>query len=195
MKQCMFFCLEKIHKKEKAFKNSVLRINNALRIYFIPFFLFLIYSSCISFDLNMLKDHSAEGVTFKAPPKPYKKIPQKGMDASWQDQAGGNILSFFSNCSSATPFTSLEEFQKDFLGDLKNFRVIYKNQTHHQNQKANYLKLKSLKPPDSKTSMELFLFKKEKCFYALVFLTTNPQKNISDQTPVFKNFLQEFRAP
>lgn len=197
MKQCILFCLEQSPKQENPFKDLVLRINNAFRTGFTLFFggLFLICNSCISFDLSMLKDQTAKGVIFKAPPLPYKKIPKKGMDAFWQDQAEGNRLSFFSNCSSTTPFTSLEEFQKDILGGLKNFRVIYKNQTQHQSQKANYLKLRQLKTQDSKMIMELFLFKKAKCFYALSFLTAKSQTNISVQTPVFKNFRQEFRAP
>ena len=43
--------------------------------------------------------------------------------------------------------------------------------------------------------MEIFFFKKEDCFYVLSFLIPTLKGRGSNQVPVFKNFIKEFRAP
>ena len=134
-------------------------------------------------------------MVFIPPPPPYKKWAKKGVDAFWKAPKNGSILSFFSNCSSTAPFASLEQFQKDILEDLKRFRVIYRDKTQHQGQKARYLKLSQLGAENLKITVELFLFKKESCFYALSFLSHGTKNPLSFKTLVFKNFIQEFRAP
>ena len=162
-------------------------------------FFIVLCSSCISFNLNSLKDVAAEGVTFQPPPAPYKKVVKKGMDASWENPEEGSTVSFFSNCSSASQFTSLEQFQKELLDGLRAFHVLDKKETLHQNQKAYYLKLSQFKNKSSEkketVNMELFLFKKANCFYALSFLLFVVDKSASNQTQVFKNFIQGFLAP
>lgn len=156
---------------------------------------FLFFSSCVSFNFDSLKDQPAQGVVFKAPSPPYKRAVKKGMDASWENQKNNNTLSFFSNCSPATQFTFLEQFQKELLDGLKTFRLIDKKETSHQTQKAYYLYLNQFKVKRKTVSLNLFLFKKANCFYVLSFLTSSLGKHIANQTQVFKNFIREFRAP
>ena len=174
---------------------------------FLCFFISCLFNSCISVDLSSLKDQTAREVVFQPPPPPYKKVSKKGMDLYWEHPAEGASLSFFSNCSDSAPFTPLARFQKELLAELKTFRVTGVEQTQHQNQKAVRLQLKQLRPKI--LNMDLFLFRKEKCFYALNFLmpagsSSRARPHIQPRAPspsaqrpreVFSNFIREFRAP
>lgn len=155
----------------------------------------LLFSSCVSFNFDSLKDQAAQGVFFQAPSAPYKEQIKEGMDASWENSKNNNILSFFSNCSFANQFTSLEQFQKELLSGLKDFRLVNQKKTSHQDQQAYHLYLNQLRMKKQNMSMEIFLFKKADCFYVLSFLLPNLQGSGSSQIQVFKNFIREFRAP
>ena len=157
------------------------------------FILFL--SSCISLNLDSLKDKKAEGVVFQPPPESsYKRVQKKEMDASWENTEKGHTLSFFSNCSYAVRFTSLEIFKKDLLDELKGFRVLSKKESQYQDQKAYYIKLSQFHS-GLPINLDLFLFKKVNCLYALSFLRSVLNAESADQTLVFKQFIREFRAP
>ena len=80
------------------------------------------FNSCVSFNFDSLKDQAAQGVVFQAPAAPYKEMVTEGMDVSWENPKNDNTLSFFSNCSFANQFISLEQFQKELLDGLKAFR-------------------------------------------------------------------------
>ncbi len=163
-----------------------------LRVFFFIFFL----SSCVSFNVDSLKDQTARGVIFQAPPKPYRKIVKKGMDFAWENSENGHTISFFSNCSSSTQFTSIEQFQKELLEELKTFRILSQNEIRHQNQKARRLHLEQKSFEKKKMNIKLLLFKKEDCFYTLSFLTSSSsQKDTLDHQQEFENFIEEFRAP
>ena len=162
-----------------------------LHLFCIVFF----FSSCVSFNFDSLKDKTAKGVVFQAPSAPYKEMIKEGMDFSWENPKNDNTLSFFSNCSFASQFVSLEQFQKELLEGLKSFRLIDQKQTVHQAQKAHHLYLSQFGSKKQTIDMEIFLFKKEDCFYVLSFLGSHLSKHESHQIQVFKKFIREFRAP
>ena len=177
------------------------KINNSVKIKGLTFFrcsvplCFVFFSSCISINLDSIKDKPAKGVVFQAPPAPYKLVPQKKMDARWENPADRTALSFFSNCSAVADYTSLKKFQQEILTGLPTFYVTYKKKTSHQNQEAYYLQLKSRRAfKKQKKTMELFLFKKDKCFYALSFLSPQYRGRVK-KSPDFKVFVQRFSAP
>lgn len=155
----------------------------------------LFFSSCISFSFDSLKDQRAKGVTFKAPPELYKKAVKGGMDAVWVHSNNNDTLSFFSNCSSANRFTSLKDFQEDLLSDLKDFRIVNHKKTTHQGQKAHHLKLSKTYSSEEKTSIDIFFFKKNNCFYVISFLVPSAKSDDSSKMSVFEGFISEFRAP
>ena len=155
----------------------------------------LFFSSCVSFSFDSLKDQRAKGVTFKAPSELYKKAVKEGMDAAWVGSKSNNTLSFFSNCSSATRFTSLKHFQEDLISDLNGFQILNQEETTHQGQKAHHLKLSKVHSSKEKTNIDIFLFKKKNCFYVISFLVPLTQNNDSSEIKVFKDFISEFRAP
>ena len=153
------------------------------------------FNSCVSFNFDSLKDQTAQGVVFQAPSAPYKEMVKEGMDVSWENPKNNNTLSFFSNCSFAHQFISLKQFQKELLDGLKSFRLINQKQTIHQDQKAYHLYLSQLELKNQTIGMEIFLFKKEDCFYVLSFLASTVSGRGSRQVQIFKNFIREFRAP
>ncbi len=159
------------------------------------FFVVVFFGSCVSFNFDSLKDKTAKGVVFQAPPAPYKETVKEGMDFSWENPKNDDTLSFFSNCSFANQFVSLESFQKELLDGLNSFRLIDQNQTVHQGQKAYHLYLSQSGLKKQTIGMEIFLFKKEDCFYVLSFLKSHLSKPESHQVQVFKKFIREFRAP
>ena len=167
--------------------------------YFVFFFQFLylilFFNSCVSFNFDTLKDQKAKGVIFQAPSHSYEKTIKTGMDASWENKENNNTLSFFSNCSFATRVITLKQFQKELLAGLKTFHMMSQKETRHQGQKAYYSHLSQFNVKEQAMKMELFLFKKEKCFYVLNFLRPVLKKGHSDQIQVFENFIREFRAP
>lgn len=159
-------------------------------------FLALCFTSCISFDFGSLKDQKASGVVFQPPPLPYKKVIKKGMDLAWENPKTGDTLSFFSNCSSAVEFSSVTHFQKELLEGLKKFRVSNQRKSLHQGLRARFISLKRLSSSSKKMNMRLFLFKKENCFYTVIFLTASSSKaDFPDRQKVFEKFIREFRAP
>ena len=155
----------------------------------------LFFSSCVSFNFDSLKDQTAQGVVFQAPSAPYKQTVKEGMDVAWENQKNNDTLSFFSNCSPATQFTSLKQFQKELLHGLKTFQLFNKKEVSHQNQEAYYLYLNQFKNKKKSARLDLFLFKKANCFYVLSFLMSTLKKYTTNRTQVFKNFIREFRAP
>ena len=155
---------------------------------------FLFFSSCISVSLDSIKDKSAKGVVFQAPLAPYKARLQKEMDARWENPVDRTVLSFFSNCSAVADYTSLKKFQQEILKGLPAFYITYKKKTSHQKQKAYYVKLNSSRFKKQKKTMELFLFKKGNCFYALSFLSPQHRNRIK-RSPVFHRFIKGFLAP
>ena len=165
-----------------------------LRILFL-FLPLLFFSSCISFSFDSLKDQRAKGVTFKAPPEPYKKAVKEGMDAAWVSSKNSNTLSFFSNCSSANRFTSLKHFQEDLLSGLKDFHILNHEKTTHQGQKAHHLKLNNIHSSTGKINIDIFFFKKKNCFYVISFLVSSSESSDSNEIKIFKDFISEFRAP
>ena len=155
----------------------------------------LFFSSCISFSFDSLKDQRAKGITFTAPPEPYKRAVKEGMDAAWVSSKSNNTLSFFSNCSSANRFTSLKHFQKDLLSDLKDFHILNHKKTTHQGQKTHHLKLNNTHSSKRKINIDIFFFKKENCFYVISFLVSSSQNSDSNEIKIFEDFISEFRAP
>jgi len=162
---------------------------------FILLSLFLILSSCISFDLDSFKDQKAENVRFTPPLSPYQPVFKKGMDASWYNQKNKHSISFFSNCVPYDKWNSLHQFQKEILSELKNFHIFKTKKTIHQKMTAHHLWLKTLSAKNSTSSqnMELFLFQNKNCFYVLISLTKMETKNMTS-TQEFQNFIQGFKA-
>ena len=142
------------------------------------------------------KSTSAKGVTFQAPPKPYKRTHKKNWDVFWNHPKNQNSISFFSNCSNSVAFTSLPQLKQELLNDLKNFTVILKKKQNHQLQPAYYLQIKEMTKTSTqkKLYMEMFIFKKQTCFYVLNLLVPN-SKFITKARTTFRQFIQEFRAP
>ena len=147
----------------------------------------------MSVNLDSLKDQKAKGVVFKEPPSEYKKKSQKGLDVLWENPTDKSSLSFFSNCSEAHQFTSLGQFQSEILEGLRAFRIIRREQKIHQGQLAHQISL--VKTKKQKISLQLFLFKKEKCFYTLSFLIPETKTITLKQQQIFKDFIREFRGP
>ncbi len=155
----------------------------------------IFFSSCISFNLDSLKDKKAKGIVFQPPPEPYQKVEKEEMDMAWENPENNSTLSFFSNCSRVTRFVPLKQFQKELLDGLKTFQVRSQKETEHQDQKAVYLLLSESGSGSQIMSMEIFLFKKEKCFYVLSFLKPLLKEYNIDQVSVFENFVKGFHAP
>ena len=186
---------------------------------FVYFFIFGFFCvSCVSLNFKLPKDQKAKGVLFQPPPAPYKKVLKEGMDSAYENSQNKNVVAFFSNCSAVTPWTSLSAFQKDLLDSLPSFQVQTQTETTHQDQKAfklylnqtGYVKGAALsasrsghkdlehkpfnklnQPAQKVKSMSLFLFKKDKCFYALSLVSAS----MGEDVQVFKNFIKEFKAP
>ncbi len=154
----------------------------------------LLFGSCVSFRINSLRDRKAEKVEFTPPPLPYKKAQHTNLDALWENAKNKSSLSFFSNCSSSLPFTSLKDLQENILSDLRSFYIFNREKKTHQGQPARYLKLTELNPKKRKKQIELFLFKKGSCFYVLNFIFPKQAKATVDKT-IFNNFINAFRVP
>ena len=155
----------------------------------------IFFSSCISFNFDSLKDKRAKGIVFQPPPEPYKRVEKEEMDMVWENPENKSTLSFFSNCSRVTRFVPLKQFQKELLDGLKTFQVRSQVETEHQDQKAVYLLLSESGSRSQIMNMEIFLFKKEKCFYVLSFLKPLLKEHNIDQVSVFENFIKGFHAP
>ncbi|MDE0119971.1 MAG: hypothetical protein OXM55_08210 [Bdellovibrionales bacterium] len=187
----------------------------------LPFFCIFFFSACVSISFDSLKDQKAKRVVFKEPVKPYEKTVKKGMDFAWENSENGDILSFFSNCSSTDRFTALKQFRKELLDGLKSFHVLDEKEVYHQDQKAYRLNLAQISSIPQAMNINLFIFKKGDCFYALNFLYqagqefTNSElrspsktqdsnkisiipsleKSAINHQSVFEDFIKGFRAP
>jgi len=167
-------------------------LGRGFMLIFIKILLFVfIFNSCISIDLDALRDKQAKGVVYLPPPSPYENIKKEGMDVSWENPTNKSVLSFFSNCSVASRFITLKQFQKELLEGLKGFEVLSQKETSHQEAKAHSLYLENL--VGKAIYMKLLIFKTEKCFYTLSFLALD-KKHILEER-VFDNFIKGFRVP
>ncbi len=166
-------------------------------IYFLQiFFILCIASSCTPLRFIFSKSTSAKGVIFQAPPKPYQRIDKKNWDVFWNHPKNQNSISFFSNCSNSVAFTSLSQLKQEILNDLKNFVVVLKKKQNHQSQPAYYLQIKETNHASAqkKLYMEMLIFKKQICFYVLNLLVQDSESMTKART-IFRQFIQEFRAP
>ena len=155
----------------------------------------LFFNSCVSFSFDSLKDKRAKDVTFQSPPASYKEVKKEGMDRAWESVEDRSTLSFFSNCSGVVRFTPLTQFQKELLGDLKTFQLQNQIEVKHQGQKAFHSLMSELDAGSQTMNMELFVFKKDNCFYVLSFLKSLMKEDNTDQKQVFENFIKGFHAP
>ena len=177
----------------REFSNKISIISCMRWFPWVLFFLCGLVVSCVSLHFKLPQDQKAEGVVFQTPPPPYQKTTKKGMDFAYENSQNKSIIAFFSNCSASTRWIALTEFQKDLLDSL-NFQVKTHRETTHQNQKAFRISLtKNQERAKGKApqQMELLLFKKETCFYALSFLHPHLTEGLGD----FTHFIKEFKAP
>ena len=147
----------------------------------------------MSFRFNALKDHNSKKVSFQHPLSPWEKKKKEGWEAVWQNPKNQSLISYFSSCSSSTPFTSLKDFQQDFLSGLKSVRLLKKKKILYQKQKARRLSLKNFGSQKKQHHMEILLFKKEKCFYVLSLLVPS-HKVLLEEIKTFNQFIEEFKV-
>ena len=152
-------------------------------------------ASCISIDLDWIKDQKAKGVVFQAPNPPYQKIETNTADKAWQNPKNGNTISFISNCSYSNQLMPLKNIQTQILSDLNNFHIVSEHTTSHQNQKALSWIMKNKHKKTNKLQTiktKMLLFKKQDCFYAISFVSSPPH---TESSHIFDNFIKGFKAP
>ncbi len=178
-----FFALGFCGGRGVRIKQNQCKIKHCCFLVYGTMSLFCIFflSACVSISFDSLKDQKAKGVVFKEPVKPYEKTVKKGMDFAWENLENGQLLSFFSNCSSTDRFTSLKQFRKELLDGLKSFHILDEKEVYHQDQKAYRLNLTQIPAVPKAMSMYLFLFKKGDCFYALNFLYRAGQEGANSE--------------
>ena len=147
----------------------------------------------MAFRFNALKDRNSETVSVQELASPWKKKQKEGWEAVWQNSKSQSLISYLSNCSSSNIFTSLKDFQQDFLSGLRSFRFLKRNKIIHQGQSAHRLSLKSVNSLKKIKQMEILLFKKEKCFYVLSFLGHSPSTLLED-IKTFNQFIKGFKV-
>ncbi len=147
----------------------------------------------MAFRFNALKDHNSEKVSFQQLSSPWEKKKKEGWEAVWQNPNNQSLISYFSSCSSSIPFTSLKDFQQDFLSGLKSVRLLKQKKIFYQKQKAHRLSLRNSGSHKQQHRMEILLFKKEQCFYVLSFLAHSHKALLKD-VKIFNQFIKGFKV-
>lgn len=133
-------------------------------------FLFFFLCSCVFVRWDYFKDQKATNIRFQPPPGGYVPVSKKEMDASWRHPEQGHTISFFSTCLKHEPQTTLTQFEREILRDFKGFKKVQTLSVSHQGLPARRLYLKNGASQKKLQQMELLLFKKDDCFYVLIFL-------------------------
>lgn len=132
-------------------------------------------------------------MSFQEPVSPWRKTQKAGWEAVWQHPKSQSLISYFSSCSSSIPFTSLSDFQQDFLSGLQSFSFLKESKILYQGQKAHRINLRSSKFQGKRKQMIILLFKKEDCFYVLSFLV-HSSGALSKDIKIFDQFIEGFKV-
>ena len=168
----------------------------------------LLSVSCISVSLKSIKDKPAQGVRYTPPPSPYKLIEGDGendmssntnrADATWVNASNGNKISFYSNCSLSAHVNSLEQLEKDLLEDNSQDIKTKDRARVHQGMPARFLQMEVQNSKGNIYLVEMFFFKKRKCFYVLNWLAPKKEgAEIKSLEPniEFSQFIKGFKVP
>lgn len=146
---------------------------------------------CVSVKLNDGKGKQAEDINLTPPAKPFAAVNSESADRAWQSAKSGNIIAFTSECSSAHD-SSLNALTSESLGALTNIAIL-KEEHLSYNSREGLLTKAAGKVDGIDVKLTLLVFKKNGCNYVLSL--SGRTSGFEADAPIFKEFLDNFRAP
>jgi hypothetical protein len=153
--------------------------------------LILMMIGCVSVGLNDTKVQRSTKVRFSAPGGAFTEKRSDSLDHLWENSKNGNSISFMSDCSDTTD-PSLESIQQGILHGVERLKVL-SNETISYNDREALRSITSGSVDGVDTAMDLVVFKKNGCIYALNYVGVRPQ--FEDDKAAFSKFLDRFHAP
>lgn len=161
-------------------------------------FLFLLStltSACVSVNFGGGKVNRSEAYDFQNPPYPFRSEAGPGdsgsVDHLWRNPINANTISVFSDCTQSGR-SSLTAVQKGILGGVSQLEVLSSERMTFNNREA-IRSVVSGKVEGVDTQIEMLLFEKNACVYALSYLAL--KSNFSADQSAFKEFIKGFRVP
>lgn len=162
-----------------------------MRIFnFVWIILIIVASGCVSVSLPGDKIVHASGVTFEAPPSPFKKA-KNGTDASWLSERTGNSIAYVSACDAKAevPLTQLES---SALASLDKAEVVSATEALFQGRAARMTMASGILD-GIPMRISLLVFKKNNCDYTLIY--GGVAKQFDSELQYFENFKRNFKVP
>jgi hypothetical protein len=151
-----------------------------------------ILNGCISMNIGAGGEPKrASGVQIKEPAAPFQKETREDVDQSWRHKQNGNAISYISDCQDASD-PDLDTIANGVLSGLSNAVYDSKEDLEFRQREAKRI-LAHGKVDGVPTSVDLLVFKKNRCIYVLsyVALSMSYQTNKKD----FDQFIEGFNPP
>lgn len=161
-----------------------------MRIFNFAWIILFLTSGCVSVSLTSDKTVHASGVTFEAPPSPFKKV-KNSTDAAWLSERTGNSIAYVSACESKAE-VPLIQLESSALGSLDKAKIESSEETLFQDRAARATTASgSLDGVPMRIS--LLVFKKNNCDYTLIY--GGVAKQFDSEFQYFDNFKRNFKVP
>ncbi len=148
-------------------------------------------ASCVSIDISKNNVKKAQGVNFRPPDLPFKKIESDDIDVGWRNDKNGNTITVLSDCEN--PYDpSLANIEEGVVSGLQELKKINSKESMY-NGRASRQSVFTGTVDGIPTKINLMIFKKNNCIYVLSFLALIQHYNHDEAK--FQTFLQRFEAP
>src|SRR5690606_30384240 len=133
--------------------------------------IFLLSSSaclCVELGAGVSWGKRAEGVQYREPSSPFSKMESPVVDAAFQNQPSGKLLSFLSDCKDPSD-PPLDNIVQGVVAGLSELKLESRETVSVQDREGRRV-LASGKVDGVPSQIDLLVFKRNHCIYILTYV-------------------------